>query len=523
MVGLVVRLRWRIWSRLVQRNTGLLVATIMGVLFGLAMTFLAAGLLLALRSTALELRAAAVMAFAMLTFGWTALSVLSGAADSTVDPARFALLPVRPRELARGLLAATLTGVPPALLLVVALTSVITWSQSIGSAAAALVAAVLGVLTTVLLARVVSGALGAIMRSRRGRMASALAITVIAILPAMGGLYAGRPGATARLGDIDALGIARTVGWTPLGWGWSLPLHVALGEPAMAVAAALLALTLIAGLWWLYVRLVARALTAPLTSVGSQRIRGRSLIVRWSRHGPVFAIAARRLVMWRRDSRLVTIAIQSTIMPVILVGQALVTGVPWTARFALVMLAVFAGLHLLNDLAFDGTAWAMHVQTGTAGWEDRLGRVLAAVITFLPGLAVLYAVLAVLDLISGGGRWLAYVLVGFGASVGSASVLGAVIPGNAPPPGGNPFASTTGMGTQGVLSGLVALAVPLLCIAPVAVVGAVLPDTAAATMALVAASAVGGGAFVLAGVVVGGQQLDRRAPELLDQLRRADR
>lgn len=523
MVGLIVRLRWRLWSRLVQHNIGLLVATIIGAVSGLGVTVLAVGLLIALRSTAIEWRAAVVAAFALMTFGWTALSVLGGAADSTVDPGRFALLPVRPRELARGLLAASLTGIPPVLLTIVALTSVITWSQSLATAAAALVAAVLGVLTTVLLARVAAAALGGVMRSRRGRMVSALAISMLALLPAVSSLYIGRPSTAAQLGDIDALGVARTLGWTPLGWGWSLPVHVALGEPAAAVAAALLALTLIAGLWRLYEHLVARTLTTPLTSVGSQRIRGRSLILRWARFGPVGAIAARRLAMWRRDGRLVTIGIQSMIMPVILVSQALVTGLSWTARFALVMLAVFAGLQLLNDLAFDGSAWAMHLQAGTAGWEDRLGRVIAALIVYVPLLAALYALLAALDMITDGGRWLAYVLVGLGSSLGSAAVIGAVLPGNAPPPGGNPFASTTGMGTQGMLAGLAALAIPLLCIVPVAVAGSLLPDTTVVTVVLVMASAAVGGGFIVAGIVVGGQQLDRRAPELLDRLRRAER
>lgn len=523
MVGLVVRLRWRIWSRLVQRSTGLLVATIMGAVCALGITLVAVATLLVLRSAPLEIRAGIVIAFALVTFGWTALSVLGGAADSTVDPARFALLPVRPRELARGQLAATLTGIPPVLLTVVALTSVITWSQSLATAAAALAAAVLGVLTTVLLARVVAAALSRIMRTRRGRAASAVAISLITILPAMSGIYLGRPGATVQLADIDALAIARTVGWTPLGWAWSLPVHIALGEPVTAILAASLALALIAVLWSLYVRLIDRLLTTPLTSVGSSRIRGRSLIVHAAGIGPVAAIAARRLAMWRRDSRLVAIAVQSVVVPGILVGQSLVTGLPWTARFALVMLAVFAGLHVLNDLAFDGTAWALHVQTGTAGWEDRLGRVIAAVIFFVPGVVILYAVLTALDLLAGGGRWLAYVLVGLGASLGSAAYIGTVFPGNAPPPGGNPFASTTGMGAQAALSGLAAVAIPMLCIVPVAVAAALLPDTGVVTLALVAASVVVACAFVTAGVVAGGQRLDRRAPELLEQLRRAER
>ena len=38
MVALLIRLRWRLWSRLVRRNTGLLVSTILGVLVGVIVT-----------------------------------------------------------------------------------------------------------------------------------------------------------------------------------------------------------------------------------------------------------------------------------------------------------------------------------------------------------------------------------------------------------------------------------------------------------------------------------------------------
>lgn len=523
MVGLIVRLRWRVWSGLVRRNTALLVATIIGAVFALGLTLLAVGALVVLRATPIELRSGVVAAFALVTFGWTALSVLGGAAESTLDPSRFALFPVRPGELARGLLAATLTGVPPVLLTVAALSSVITWSQSLATAVAALVAAALGVLTTVLLARVVATGLGGIMRTRAGRAISAVAISVLALVPAMSGIYFGRPGAGVELTDIDAVRLAEAAGWTPVGWAWSLPLHVALGRPMRAVVAATLVLVLLTLLWWLYVRLIGRALTTSLTSVGGSRVRGRGLILRWAGLGPVGVIAARRLAMWRRDSRLVAIAVQSVIMPGILIGQAVVTDLQWTALFALVMLAVFAGLQVLNDLAFDGTAWALHIVTGAPGWQDRLGRVAAALVLFVPAMTILYAVLASLGLLTGGERWLACVLVALGASLGSASYVGSLFPGNAPPPGGSPFASTTGMGAEAALSGMAAFAIPMLVVVPVGVATFVLPDTGALTAALVVAGLLAGCSFVIAGVVAGGQRLDRRGPELLEQLRRAER
>lgn len=522
MVGLIVRLRWRLWSRVVQRNTGLLVATVLGLTGGAGLGLLAVSGLVVLRSAALEQRSVAVAALTALTIGWLMLSALSGSSDSTVDPARFALLPVRAHLLARGLLAAVLTGIPSVILAGVALASVVTWSQSLGTALAALLGAVLGLLTTVLLARVVVGALAGVMGTRRGRGISAAMISALAFLPAIGGILFGNAVSAGQFVQLDVAGIARTLAWTPPGWAWGIPLHLAHGDLAGALAATLLAGALVVVLWRAYVHLVERTLTRPLTSVGGQRIRGRGLIVRAASLGPVGVIAARRLVMWRRDSRLVTVAVQSFVLPVILVGQAVLTDQTWSAAMALIMLAVLSGLSLLNDLAYDGTAWAAHVLSGVAGWQDRLGRVLATAVLYVPLLVILYAVVAGLGYLGDEVRWAAYVLVALGAALGSSSLIGAVMPGHAPRPGGNPFASTSGSGTEGFLGGLLAVAVPLLLMLPLVLAGGLLPDGLWLSGVLVVVALAWGGALVAAGVALGGRRLDRRAPEMLDRLRRAE-
>ena len=47
-----------------------------------------------------------MVAFSALTLGWLLMSLLVFGVDETVDPAKFALLPVRAGELLPGLLAA---------------------------------------------------------------------------------------------------------------------------------------------------------------------------------------------------------------------------------------------------------------------------------------------------------------------------------------------------------------------------------------------------------------------------------
>jgi ABC-2 type transport system permease protein len=522
VVALLIRLRWRLWSRLVQRNTGLFVSTVLGTLVGLGITAVGVAALVGLRLGPADLRPLAVIALGLVSLSWTVMSVLAAAADSTVDPSRFAVLPVQPRPLAVGLFAAVLTGIPPVLLSVVALSTVLTWSQTPAGALAALLSAVLGVLLTVLLARVVVGVLAGVMAGRRGRAVGAAVISLIAVMPAGLGILLGSSLPTTSLTTADLEALARTVGWTPFGWAWSIPLHITAGDPTSAAAATLLAVAAIGALWAGYERQVARALTAPLRSVGDQRIRGRGLILRWAPLGVLGVIAARRLVMWRRDTRLVTVAVQSLVLPALLVAQSLLTGAAWSARFALIALAVLSGLTLLNDLAYDGTSWTTHVVADVRGWQDRLGRVIGTALLYVPLLAILYALLTALGLVAVGVRWPALVVVALCAGLGTSCLVGALMPGVAPKPGGNPFASTTGSGAQGLIGGLIAFVVPVLCLIPVAIASLLVPPTPLAqglflVLALLWAAMLLGG-----GVVLGGRRLDARAPELLDQLRRAE-
>jgi ABC-2 type transport system permease protein len=522
VVALLIRLRWRLWSRLVQRNTGLLVSTVLGVVVGIGLTVTAVAVLVGLRVADPQLRPLAVILLAMVTLSWTVMSVLAAAADSTIDPRRFAVLPVRPHELAVGLLAATLTGIPPVLLSVAALATVVTWSVSPAGAAAGLLSAVLAVLLTVLLARVVVGVLAGVMAGRRGRAVGAALVSAVAMLPAGLGILVGGALTTPLVTDVDLAAVAGTVGWTPVGWAWVIPLHVTAGDTGAALATTGLCLASLVGLWLAYRHQVARALTSPLRSVGDQRISGRGLILRWAPLGVLGVIAARRLVMWRRDTRLVSVAVQSLVLPALLVTQAVLTGQSWSARFALIALAVLSGLTILNDLAYDGTAWTAHVSADVRGWEDRLGRVIGTAVLYVPLLVVLYAVLAALGLVPPGVRWPALVVVALGAGLGTACLVGALMPGVAPKPGGNPFAGTTGSGAQGLIGALIAFTVPALCLIPVVVAGLLIPDRPEAQALFAVGSLAWGAALLVAGVVLGGRRLDRQAPEMLDRLRRAE-
>ena len=123
---------------------------------------------------------------------------------------------------------------------------------------------------------------------------------------------------------------------------------------------------------------------------------------------------------WYRDSRLVGIALRTFVLPIFFVLQAVFTGTPGLAGIGIVTLAVFAGLTLMNDLAFDGPAWWLHVAVGVRGWEDRLGRAIASTVVFGPVVVLTYVVSVLLGVISNPVSWLTVVVVSFFASLGLA-------------------------------------------------------------------------------------------------------
>jgi ABC-2 type transport system permease protein len=322
----------------------------------------------------------------------------------------------------------------------------------------------------------------------------------------------------ADLNTFDATQSALVASWTPFGWAWSLPFDVATGRWASFVVHLVLAVSFVALLYAVWVRLLARTLTSPLTSSGGQRIgRGRLLPVLLGT-SPTASIAARRVRAWYRDSRLVGIALRTFVLPVFFVVQAVFTGTPGLAGVGLVTLAVFAGLTLMNDLAFDGPAWWLHVAVGVRGWEDRLGRAIASTVVFGPVVVLTFVVSVVLGVISNPVSWLTVVVVSFFASLGLAVGVGAVLPGTAPRTGGNPFAATSGGAAQGCLTAIVSFVGPMLLTIPAVVLAIVASGSQAGRWVGLAVGVVYGLGLLALGVALGGARIDRRAPELLGQL-----
>jgi ABC-2 type transport system permease protein len=172
----------------------------------------------------------------------------------------------------------------------------------------------------------------------------------------------------------------------------------------------------------------------------------------------------------------------------------------------------------MNDLAFDGPAWWLHVAVGVRGWEDRLGRAIASMVVFGPVVVLTYVVSVALGVISHPVSWLTVVVVSFFASLGLAVGVGAVLPGTAPRTGGNPFAATSGGAAQGCLTAIVSFVGPVLLTLPAVVVAVLTTGSGVGRWVGLVLGTVYGLALLAAGVVLGGARIDRRGPELLGQL-----
>ncbi|MER7440322.1 ABC transporter permease [Micromonospora avicenniae] len=476
----------------------------------------------------------------LLVLGWLLLPLVFFGVDETLDPARFALLPLPRRTLVTGLFAAALVSVP-AVATLLALFGLVATAGALGGWSAALVQ-VVGVLAGVLLcvaaARAVTSAFASMLRSRRVRDLAAVLLAVAAAL--LGPLQLVGISALQET-DWDSLtGVSAVVGWTPFGAPWTAGIDVAEGRawaaPIKLMITALALLALVG--WW------SRSLESAMVgaaSGGGARAKGgpagspvSQLFPRaaeWARRDQFGALVAREARYWWRDARrranLITIAVVGIFVPVLVnlggagftmnsepgLGQGSVEPSPGLVSLSMLFVGVVAAVTLANQFGFDGSAYAAHVVAGVRGQQELRARMTAFSIYVVPMLAVVSIVIAVvLDRpgwigLTAGGLFASY---GTGLAVNSfVSVLGAY----SLPETSNPFALNSGAGVVKSFLTMLAMLITAVAAVPMVVAAALLGDVWH-WLALPVGAAYGLGAALL-GAYLAGDVLDRRQPELL--------
>ncbi|GAB3854642.1 hypothetical protein GCM10029963_47990 [Micromonospora andamanensis] len=196
---------WRVALFLVGSLIGLWFAV--GAFFGLAAPGLVGD----------DKYALMIAAFAggLTVLGWLLLPLVFFGVDETLDPARFALLPLSRRTLVTGLFAAALVSVP-AIAVLLALSGLVVTAAVFGGWSAALVSAVgvvCGLLLCVAGARAVTSAFASMLRSRRVRDLAAVLLAVVAAL--LGPLQIAGLAAIQDTNWDRLSGLATVIGWTP--------------------------------------------------------------------------------------------------------------------------------------------------------------------------------------------------------------------------------------------------------------------------------------------------------------------
>lgn len=524
MVGTLVRLKLRLFGRGVRGQTGKIVALVFGALYLFGIFVAVAIGLVALRGAGLGVRGAlTTLGFSILTVMWPLITLVMAGSDQTLDPGRFALFPVRARQLLPGLLVVGLLSMGGIFTLGCALFQVVAWSAALLPALAGVVSLVLGSAICVLLSRCAASTFSSALSTRRYRDVAAL---VLALVGMCSGLAVNLVMRFVGQG-VEALGRATTAAtvasWTPFGWAWCLPWDVARGAWPVAAAHLGLALALAVVLWRVWERSLDAALVRPLeTGAQGGHVKATSLADRLVPDGPAGAIAARSLRYWRRDPRHLVAAASVLVMPVLVLVPNLTSpggsgmsgeGGLWIPVFCTLMMGC---LVVAQEISYDGQALWMQLVAGTRGRDDRIGRLVASMWVLVPLTVVILVVFLVVT-----GAWsLAPALVGctlggLGCAGAVGTVVGAMWQVPQPPPGQGAFARSSGGGMAGLLMSLVGMVCSGIAALPLVVPTLLWGHHLAIGLAILVGGLAWGAFLLWLAIRWGGAILDRTWPEVL--------
>lgn len=533
-LGTFARLKLRILRNSFRGRTGKVLLFVLGLISGVSYGGMACLMLIAAMAAGEPQLTRLIPPFAgsLLVLGWLMLPLVWFGVDDTLDPARFALLPLPRWTLLRGLLVGALLGVPAAASLL-ALSGLAIGAAIAGGLVPALVATagvLLGLLLCVVVSRAVTSGFSRALRARRTRDMAAVLLAVLAA--SIGPIQLLLTSGARTLGRTRIEALADALGWTPFGAPFVVGADAIAGDwAAVAGRLGLTVLTIAVLLWW-WGRSVDSAMLGTAGASGPTKQTGPlgspvARLFRRSRQPRTAygALVVRELRYWMRDARrrasLITFAVVGVFLPVMMnlgpLGSSSDGPSPFVSTTAqagtMLFVGALAAVGLANQFGFDGTSYAANVIVGVSGRVELRSRVVAYSWLIVPFLVLLACLAALLRQAPGQvPLLLGMLLATYGAGLACCmhvSVLGAY----ALPENSNPFAISTGAGVAKSLLAMVAwlggmvLALPMLLLV-------IFAGSVAATLALPLGLAYCVGAIWL-GLITAGDVLDRRQPELL--------
>lgn len=515
-----VRLKLRLTVNGLRGQTWRVVLFVLGVLF--AGSFAIGGYaIFAIPGLLNEAEAAATLLTlggASIVLGWLFLPLIFFGIDESLDPARFALLPLGRRTLIGGLFAASLAGIP-ALATLAATAGMVDSATRLGGVAAgavAVVGVVFGLLLCAAVSRAVTSAFATALRSRRARDTATVLLAVTAALlgPLQIAALAG-----AQRADWDRVAdVARVIGWTPLGAPYSVGVDVAAGRVwAVPVKLLIVVATIGALLWWWSVTLeramlgTAAGRSRGATGPSPQQSPVERFVLRGLPRTRAGALVSREIRYWWRESRrrasLITLAVVGVFLPVMLSVSGGGTGP------MLMFVGALAAASLANQFGYEGSAYAANVVAGVPGRTEIQSRAAAFSVFIVPLTAVIATVVGIASGRPAGiPALLGLLLAAYG--VGLAVVLPVSVRGAyALPDTGNPFAVSSGGGMAKGLLTFGALLAAVVVTLPLQVAAYLLGDVWL-WIGLPVGVLYGTVAYVVSARLTG-DLLDRRMPELL--------
>ncbi|WP_431812696.1 hypothetical protein [Kocuria sp. cx-455] len=512
-------LKWHLLINTLTRSTWILVGTILGALYMLFVVGSFGFALFMVGSESLEIvRTAAVFFGTLLLLGWWIVPVVSSKADSSLDPSRLALFPLRIPGIQIGQILGAVIGIPGIATLLITAAWISTWRASGIALLLAIPCALLGLLLAFVGSRAVT-ALSANFNKQR-RAGEIISIVLLGLVVLLGPLFAliGR-GVEQVWEQLPTW--AGYLAWSPLGAAWAIPADAAQSQwgaalGRLAIAAATLVVVVL--VWRAALHRALADATGDAARSGAKSVSGVGLFARLPATG-WGAVMARCLTYWVKDPRYSATLL---ILPAMAAAFWFIsqdgTGVIWILPGLVALLMAYA---ISADVGYDNTAFTLHILAPVKGSHDRLGRALAMLCIGVPAVILMLAV----TMVRTGGWGYLPGMVGICAALllagtGVVSVMSARYTYPVPPPGASPMKTPQGYTVLNVIIQFVILgAVALMALPPMIllIVQVVSGQALWGWLALAVGIVEGLGVFWL-GIVLGGTWLDRRAPELLQEV-----